>query len=89
MFVTFHQSYSYEDFVEGLWPVSDADGSVRYEVKAGVFKRLCRWAQQDVAMNDGRSQESGDQPTPGFGVARRKRKTETESDEMPLSYAAN
>ena len=50
-FVTFHQSYSYEDFVEGLRPVSDADGNVRYEVKDGVFKRLCRRAQQDVATN--------------------------------------
>jgi 5-methylcytosine-specific restriction protein B len=48
-FVTFHQSYSYEDFVEGLRPVSDADGNVRYEVKAGVFKRLGRRAQQDPA----------------------------------------
>jgi len=46
-FVTFHQSYSYEDFVEGLRPVSDADGNVRYEVKDGVFKRVCRRAQQD------------------------------------------
>lgn len=48
-FVTFHQSYSYEDFVEGLRPVSDADGNVRYEVKDGVFKRLCQRAQQDPA----------------------------------------
>jgi hypothetical protein len=38
-----------EDFVEGLQPVSDADGNVRYAVKAGVFKRLCRRAQQDPA----------------------------------------
>jgi 5-methylcytosine-specific restriction protein B len=29
--------------------VSDADGIVRYEVKPGVFKRLCRRAQQDPA----------------------------------------
>ena len=48
-FVTFHQSYSYEDFIEGLRPVSDADGNVRYEVKDGVFKRLCRRADQDRA----------------------------------------
>lgn len=48
-FVTFHQSYSYEDFVEGLRPVSDADGDVRYEIKDGVFKRLCRRTQQDPA----------------------------------------
>ncbi|HOB99446.1 MAG TPA: AAA family ATPase [Verrucomicrobiota bacterium] len=46
-FVTFHQSYSYEDFVEGLRPESDADGNVRYKVKAGVFKRLCQWAKAD------------------------------------------
>ena len=29
--------------------MSDADGNVRYEVKAGVVKRLCRRAQQDPA----------------------------------------
>lgn len=46
-FVTFHQSYSYEDFVEGLRPVTDAAGSVRYEVRPGVFKRLCQRALAD------------------------------------------
>jgi len=40
---------SYEDFVERLRPVSDTDGNVRYEVKDGVFKRLCRRGQQDPA----------------------------------------
>ncbi|HUA37926.1 MAG TPA: AAA family ATPase [Candidatus Sulfopaludibacter sp.] len=48
-FVTFHQSFSYEDFVEGLRPVSDAEGNIHYEVKDGVFKRMCRRAQQDSA----------------------------------------
>jgi hypothetical protein len=38
-----------QDFIEGLRPVSDAEGNVRYEVKPGVFKRLCRRAQQDPA----------------------------------------
>lgn len=46
-FVTFHQSYGYEDFVEGLRPVTDAAGSVRYEVRPGVFKRLCQRALAD------------------------------------------
>jgi 5-methylcytosine-specific restriction protein B len=41
-FVTFHQSFSYEDFVEGLRADSDADsGQVKYTVESGVFKRLC------------------------------------------------
>lgn len=41
-FVTFHQSFSYEDFVEGIRAESDeGSGQLRYEVVDGVFKRLC------------------------------------------------
>lgn len=48
VFTTFHQSFSYEDFVEGLRAVSDeTTGQLRYEVADGVFKILCRRAQQD------------------------------------------
>ncbi|MDO8342013.1 MAG: AAA family ATPase [Cellvibrio sp.] len=39
-FVTFHQSLSYEDFVEGLAATTD-DGKISYEVKPGIFKQLC------------------------------------------------
>lgn len=47
--VTFHQSYGYEEFVEGLRPVIDQTetaGAVRYEIRDGVFKSLCREAAQ-------------------------------------------
>jgi 5-methylcytosine-specific restriction protein B len=46
-FVTFHQSFSYEDFVEGLRAVSGEDGQLRYEVADGVFKNLCSAASAD------------------------------------------
>ena len=41
-FITFHQSYGYEEFVEGLRPVlDDTEGDdVRYELHNGVFKRI-------------------------------------------------
>jgi hypothetical protein len=40
-FITFHQSYSYEDFVEGIRPVLDQEGAEpRYECRAGIFKQL-------------------------------------------------
>lgn len=39
-FVTFHQSFSYEDFVEGLRANSD-DGNLSYEIEDGVFKKIC------------------------------------------------
>lgn len=43
-FVTFHQSFSYEDFVEGLRADSDESGQLRYTVVPGVFKSLCQQA---------------------------------------------
>lgn len=47
-FVTFHQSFGYEDFVEGLRPVlsDDDDRTVRYHIKSGVFKELCERARR-------------------------------------------
>lgn len=48
-FVTFHQSYGYEEFVEGLRPVLNGDGKmneVMYEIRSGAFKELCRKARQ-------------------------------------------
>jgi 5-methylcytosine-specific restriction protein B len=47
--VTFHQSYSYEDFVEGLRPVpmEDDPGQISYEVVPGAFKRIAARAAAD------------------------------------------
>jgi 5-methylcytosine-specific restriction protein B len=47
-FVTFHQSYGYEEFVEGLRPVmseEEVTGDIKYEIRSGVFKELCRKAR--------------------------------------------
>ncbi len=64
-FVTFHQSYGYEEFVEGLRPVisqnegcdvvdshtsKGSEGDVRYEIKPGVFFRLCNRARANPSV---------------------------------------
>lgn len=41
VFTTFHQSMSYEDFIEGIKPITNNKGNVTYEVKPGIFKKLC------------------------------------------------
>ena len=49
VFTTFHQSFSYEDFIEGIRPETDSDtGNLRYSVKDGIFKELCQNAQATV-----------------------------------------
>ncbi|MEC2345018.1 AAA family ATPase [Paenibacillus barengoltzii] len=54
-FVTFHQSFVYEDFVEGIRPnVSDnigGDGGIGYSVQDGVFKRICKRAMENPQKN--------------------------------------
>lgn len=50
-FVSFHQSYSYEDFVEGIRPVP-ADGNISYEVVPGIFRRMCNAALSNSEIDD-------------------------------------
>lgn len=45
-FTTFHQSYGYEDFIEGIRPVTTDNGQISYEVQDGSFKKFCKRAEQ-------------------------------------------
>ncbi|MGX2984868.1 McrB family protein [Helicobacter sp. 23-1048] len=61
-FVTFHQSFSYEEFVEGIKPklIDSSDGlessEMSYEIKSGIFKQLCKNALENLE-NSLKSQE--------------------------------
>ena len=51
-FITFHQAYGYEEFVEGIRPVIDEDevnqeGGIRYQVTPGVFRKVVERALSD------------------------------------------
>jgi 5-methylcytosine-specific restriction protein B len=45
-FVTFHPSFSYEEFVEGIRPETTEDGQVRYKVRPGIFKQVVAYARE-------------------------------------------
>lgn len=45
-FVTFHQSYSYEEFVEGIKPELENGKELRYKLQNGIFKTICNNAKE-------------------------------------------
>lgn len=46
-FVQFHPSYDYSDFVEGLRPKTNDDGSMGFELQDGVFKKFIARAKKN------------------------------------------
>lgn len=46
-FVQFHPSYDYSDFVEGLRPKINDDGTMGFELKDGIFKRFVSRARRN------------------------------------------
>ena len=49
LFTTFHQSMSYEDFIEGIKPEYDKKAkTLSYPVKLGLFMQICEKARKDV-----------------------------------------
>lgn len=48
VFTTFHQSMSYEDFIEGIKPVTTEIGNIIYEVEDGIFKNISRIAEESI-----------------------------------------
>ncbi|MDP3441761.1 MAG: hypothetical protein Q8T08_02780, partial [Ignavibacteria bacterium] len=45
VFTTFHQSFGYEEFVEGIKAETE-NSAISYDIQAGIFKKLCELAKQ-------------------------------------------
>lgn len=59
-FVQFHPSYDYSDFVEGLRPKLNADGSMGFELRDGIFKTFVARARKNYEDSQ-KSRETAEQ----------------------------
>ena len=50
-FITFHQSYAYEDFIEGIRPVLEEEGDIAYKMHSGIFKCVVETANSQSEEN--------------------------------------
>ena len=50
-FITFHQSYSYEEFIEGIRPNLNNSDVLSYQLVDGIFKSICNKAKHDLDSN--------------------------------------
>lgn len=59
-FTTFHQSYGYEEFIEGIKPIIDENKQdIGYTIEPGVFKEFCENARSIVRTKNGDSIDAG------------------------------
>lgn len=59
--VTFHQNFTYEDFIEGIRPVlDDEDRDVEYELSEGIFKKIADRANKNRMQSEQTGDESWD-----------------------------
>jgi hypothetical protein len=50
-FITFHQSYSYEEFIEGIRPDLSSEVELKYKLEEGIFKTIANKAKLDLKNN--------------------------------------
>lgn len=59
-FTTFHQSYGYEEFIEGIKPIiNENKQDIGYTIEPGVFKEFCENAKSTVRTKNGDSIDAG------------------------------
>lgn len=87
-FITFHQNYSYEDFIQGLRPETDNKSSLTFDKKDGVFKRISDKALANIRLSERKPEELSREALFDRALERFKELIEEQDTNYPINKTA-
>jgi len=87
-FITFHQNYSYEDFIQGLRPETDNKSSLTFEKKDGVFKKIADKALENIKLSEKAPEELSNEALFDSALEKFKELVEEKEDNYQINETA-
>ncbi|MGL2987568.1 AAA family ATPase [Flavobacterium sp. RSSA_27] len=87
-FITFHQNYSYEDFIQGLRPETDNKSSLTFDKKDGVFKKIAEKALENIKLSEKAPEELSNEALFDNALEKFKEVVEENDSNYPINETA-
>jgi len=87
-FITFHQNYSYEDFIQGLRPDTDNDADLIFEKRDGIFKILADRALENLKLSQKDPAEAAKESLFDIGLKKFIEEVEEQEDNYKINDSA-
>lgn len=87
-FITFHQNYSYEDFIQGLRPETDNKSSLVFDKIDGVFKKIADDALENLNLSEKDSSELTNEAQFNIALEKFQEKFQDQDENLPINDTA-
>ncbi|HPO56804.1 MAG TPA: AAA family ATPase [Ignavibacteriaceae bacterium] len=87
-FITFHQNYSYEDFIQGLRPDTENDADLIFKKRDGIFKKLADRALENLKLSQKDPAEAAKESLFDIGLKKFIEEVEEQEDNYKINDSA-
>ncbi|HZV69309.1 MAG TPA: AAA family ATPase [Saprospiraceae bacterium] len=88
-FITFHQNYSYEDFIQGLRPEVDNKASLIFNKVDGIFKKLADRALENILLSEKKPEEISKEVSFDLALEKFKEYLEDEGEDYKITNSVS